>query len=123
MNIKHEVSVEWRGFDYSRNKDKWRVSIGIEDFDYYTGVGLRKDGCGYSYPQTPKTTDIIGSLLLDYDAGAEDFEEFCAEFGYDSDSRKAYATWEACRDNANKVDRLFTPDEIMELREELEAEK
>ena len=118
MNIKHEVSVVRTGYDNIRNMDRWKVTIGVEEFEYWTGIGLRNG----VHPRTPKTVDIIGSLLLDYDAGAEGFEDFCAEFGYNEDSRKAYATWEGCRDNMLKVDRLFTPDEIMELREELEEE-
>lgn len=36
------------------------------------------------------------------------FEEFCSEFGYDSDSRKAYTTWEHANDFACQLRAFFT---------------
>ena len=34
------------------------------------------------------------------------FEEFCSEFGYDTDSRKAYATFKACKKSLAKMERI-----------------
>jgi hypothetical protein len=44
----------------------------------------------------PDAAEILDSLVLDARAGGEDFEGFCGEFGYDTDSRAAWSTWEAC---------------------------
>lgn len=35
------------------------------------------------------------------------FQEFCGEMGYDTDSRKAVAMWEACHEQAAKLARIF----------------
>jgi hypothetical protein len=41
----------------------------------------------------PKLADVLYSLLLDGEAADETFEDWCANYGYDSDSRKAEATF------------------------------
>ena len=63
----------------------------------------------------PEAADVLSSLMLDARTGEETFEDFCSEFGYDEDSRKAYKTWEFCRDFAPKVERFLGED-----REEFE---
>ena len=45
------------------------------------------------------------------------FEEFCSEFGYDEDSRSAEKTFIAVRDQFLNIERLFTHEEMDELRE------
>jgi len=40
------------------------------------------------------------------------FEDFCCDFGYDTDSRKAFATWQACLEQSRKLQTIFTQDEI-----------
>lgn len=49
---------------------------------------------------------VLYSLLSDSQAGSESFEEFCSNFGYENDSRKAYKTWEACVKNSNDFKRV-----------------
>lgn len=41
--------------------------------------------------------DVLHSLIMDTQAGSESFPEFCSTMGCDEDSRKAFATWEACQ--------------------------
>ena len=43
-------------------------------------------------------------------SGKMDFSEFCSEFGYDTDSRKAEKTWKACKRSTVKFERLYTGD-------------
>jgi hypothetical protein len=45
--------------------------------------------------------------LSDAQAGEQTFEDFCAEFGYDPDSRKAEKTWQACRLVTKNMKRLL----------------
>ena len=45
----------------------------------------------------PQAADALDSLKADASSAADDFESWADEYGYDTDSRKAYATWEACR--------------------------
>lgn len=52
----------------------------------------------------PRIASIVHSLLLD--AGALDcfdFKDWCGEYGYDTDSRKAFETYTACLENAIKL--------------------
>jgi hypothetical protein len=46
---------------------------------------------------TPKIADVLYCLLSDSQSGSQSFEDFCSDFGYDTDSRKAHATWETCK--------------------------
>ncbi len=48
---------------------------------------------------------------------ADTFEDFCGDFGYDTDSRKAHATFELCRNFARRIKAFFTEEEITALEE------
>jgi hypothetical protein len=43
-------------------------------------------------------------------SGEQDFESFCADFGYDTDSRKAEKIWNACRASNRKAKRIIDGD-------------
>jgi hypothetical protein len=45
------------------------------------------------------------------------FEDFCAEYGYDEDSRKAERTFRTCADFARRINAFFTADELEKLAE------
>ncbi|MDE2020999.1 MAG: hypothetical protein KGJ13_11735 [Patescibacteria group bacterium] len=45
------------------------------------------------------------------------FEDFCADFGYDTDSRRAFEVYTAVQEEAAKVRRFFTAEELEELQE------
>lgn len=103
-----------------------------EEFDYFTGLGLRKapewkfGAPGYdggkpprpgtllhekwmkgAKPVPPHPADVLHSLILDSDAAEQTFAQWCGEFGYDTDSREALATYEACQENTDKLRRVF----------------
>lgn len=44
-----------------------------------------------------------------------DFADFCACFGYDEDSRKAWKVWKACERSHNKAVQLFGEDYANEI--------
>ena len=48
---------------------------------------------------------------------ADSFEDFCDEFGYDTDSRIAKATYNAMLEQDHMLRRLFTTDELEKLAE------
>ncbi len=64
--------------------------------------GRKRLTCGYSQGPAcegePKTVDVLGCLVMDAAAGNSEytFEEFCSNFGYDTDSRKAEKIYKAC---------------------------
>ena len=70
-------------------------------FDFWQGSAIRED---------PDAHGCLDCLLSDAQAGEQDFEEFCSETGYDSDSRKAEATWKACQKTAKAMRRLLGDD-------------
>jgi len=45
------------------------------------------------------------------------FEEFCANFGYDTDSRRSEKTWKACVDQYLNLVNRYSPDELAALSE------
>jgi hypothetical protein len=96
----------------------WRVTLkrGAEAvrINFHRGTGHAKDGV----PTPPKLSDVIFALLNDWQGGRETFKSFCSLFGYDTDSRKAFKIWEACKANSDKLHKLFSPDEIEELEED-----
>lgn len=47
----------------------------------------------------------------------ETFEDFCSEYGYDEDSRKAWATFKRCDAFRQRLQRFFTEDELTALAE------
>jgi len=62
----------------------------------------------------PNAYDVL-ACLTKYEVGA--FEDFCNEYGYDTDSRKAEKTYLAVKDEWLNVSRLFNDSEIEQLQE------
>lgn len=65
--------------------------------------------------ENPTEYDIL-ACLQKYDVGT--FEDFCAEFGYDEDSRRAEKTYKAVVKEYNNVIRLF--DDVLEELQEIQ---
>ena len=66
------------------------------------------------YPIAPTAYDVLACLTKN-DPGT--FEDFCSEFGYDEDSRKAEKIYNAILDEWKNVCALFTDEEIEQLQE------
>ena len=54
----------------------------------------------------PKIDDVLYALIMDAEALDYTFEDWCSNCGYDTDSRKAFATYEACKANGEKLKRI-----------------
>jgi hypothetical protein len=65
-------------------------------------------------PVAPNEYDVL-ACLTKYDPGT--FENFCGDFGYDTDSKTAEKTYSAVCDEYKNVQALFTDAEIEELSE------
>jgi hypothetical protein len=63
---------------------------------------------------TPDAYSVL-ACLQKYDPGT--FENFCGDFGYDLDSRKAEKTYKAVVREWEKNERFFTNSELTELQE------
>jgi hypothetical protein len=66
----------------------------------------------------PKAADVLHSLALDAEAiEYSSFEEWASNFGYDPDSRKAEAIYQACLSTALKLRNGLGDENLQKLRE------
>lgn len=130
--------------------DEWRFICTREEsdvhvtFDFFTGPGLRdlpawglkagwrggpaprpgsvlhQEWVASAKPKAPHAADLLHSLISDSSAAEQSFASWCSEYGYDTDSRKALATYEECQRNADKLRKLFKADELAALSEALQ---
>ena len=122
-NILENIEIEseyignavWRPFS-SHRFDKWEVflhrrkSDSVHVFflgDFHLGEG--------NNGREPELREVIFALLSDGQAGSLSFEDFCFDFGYDTDSRRAFAVWEACKESGEKLRKIFSSVEIEHL--------
>jgi hypothetical protein len=107
----------------------WRVTLTLGDrshaTDYKTGVGhvnpmpsrfmpneaqpTREKWWRINHkgPKRPSAADIISALMSDASSGADTFEDFCSNLGYDTDSRRAMDTYLACQAASTAMRRLL----------------
>jgi hypothetical protein len=89
---------------FAPGSNAWRVTLRYRGrrltVPFYTGPALGE----------PDAADVISCLISDTSAGEQSFEDFCSDFGYDQDSRRAEATWKACANLAPKVRGLLGED-------------
>jgi hypothetical protein len=86
--------------------------VGNTDHAYKYEVTLRRGDFemtvdwtqGYACESEVDAENVVAALLREAEYADWDFDEFCAELGYDPDSRKAYAS---CKANAAKLPRLL----------------
>jgi hypothetical protein len=86
---------------------KCRLSRGRKSYTFNFGQSIAAGA------EEPSMYDIL-ACLTKYDVGS--FEDFCSEFGYDTDSRTAERTYKAVLKEWAGVERLFS-DILEELQE------
>lgn len=100
--------------DWRRTATKYNCKLSFKNksivLDYYMGA---------AHTKAPTKKDILYSLVMD-DVSDMDFEEFCFNFGYDTDSITALKTFEACQKQTKELYNTFSIEEIGILRELLE---
>ncbi len=96
--------------------DSWHFTIKGQSFEYYTGTGHRKTGTAI----TPPIAGLLYSIIIDGSSADSTFEDWCSDFGYDTDSRKALETYLACQQNATKFRKIFTAEQREKLQELLQ---
>lgn len=65
-------------------------------------------------PKAPTPYDVLASITK-YDPGS--FENFCGDYGYDSDSRKAEKTYQAVKKEFEELQKLYNDRELEMLAE------
>lgn len=109
-------SIKYLGIQETNNGKHftWLVTINGENIQYKTGLGhvqFVKFTNSESKPKVPRLRDILYALAQDAQSGLELFQDFCDNLGYDSDSRKALAIYEACQENALKLRKIMIKSE------------
>ena len=79
-----------------------------ETFDYH--ISILDTEKGKKALADEDHIDAFYCFLGDAISGSQSFEVFCAELGYDEDSRKAEKIWKACQEATQKADNLSIGD-------------
>lgn len=91
--------------DWQQKATGWHCTLRYQgrqhSFDFWQGPAISGE---------PDCSGVLECLLSDAQAGEQSFDEFCSEFGYDQDSRKAEKTWEACQKTTVAIKRLLGND-------------
>lgn len=80
--------------------------------------------CSIAKPEFEKEYDVLNAFycfVSDALSGLESFDNFCGEFGYDTDSRKAEKIYKACKRAYAKFERVsgYSDDEMYDFINEL----
>ena len=136
---KHRPSVEHRALTVSANEGTPAMDQTTGRYRYVYNVTVRSDATGasvrFTYHDSIANYDegkrgLAGDDLLyafwsfvsDASAGSQPFDDFCADFGYDADSRTARATWRACLSAARRLGTLYhEPTDPADVLEQLES--
>ena len=59
-----------------------------------------------SKPVKPEIDDVLYCLVMDCSACDMSFDDWCFDFGYDTDSRKALETYLTCQNNGTRIRKL-----------------
>lgn len=62
---------------------------------------------GPAHTAEPTAADVLACVCSDARADEQSFEEWCSEYGYDADSRKAEQTYKACAAMGPRVRRFL----------------
>jgi hypothetical protein len=128
--------------DGKRPMDAWACTFTRGEksitFDYFTGIGCRKvpawgsaaaprigtllhaQWVAQAEPQAPNPADVLHCALSDAEACGRSFQSWCGDYGYDTDSRKAFATYEACQREGDKLRGFFSREELARFATELQ---
>ena len=85
--------------------NKYKITISYQKrkgtFEFTDSVQNTNEG------NEPKKEDVMSCLVMDYTSDMNNFEDFCNEFGYGTDSIKAEKIFKAVKKNAEKMQRIY----------------
>jgi hypothetical protein len=110
-----EFIADFKKHDYYFPEDKeqrdiYRITLKNKLHTYRFNFGQSIANTGIC----PKPYDVL-VCLQKYEVGS--FENFCGDFGYDMDSRKAFKIYKAVMKEWKNVELLFSPEQIELLQE------
>ena len=65
----------------------------------------------------PEPHNLIACLIMDTNGTDQTFEQWAEDLGYDTDSREAERTYNACRETARKLAAILSPEQRAEAEE------
>ena len=81
----------------------WKVTIRMGKRRLTTSYRM-----GMAHTGEPDVASVVYSLISDYQCARDSsFEDFCFEYGYNLDSRKAEKTFKQCRATGPKLEKLL----------------
>ena len=117
MNVKFKATFLKYGQhfdDDKQSRDIYKVTFRRDKNSFSLIFGQSINESTGNGGNAPEEYDVL-SCLQKYDVGS--FENFCGDFGYDVDSRKAEKTYKAVCKEFEKVSKFFTDAEIEQLQE------
>lgn len=107
IKLKDNKKAIWEDKNESRERHHYQVTLknskGACVFDFFGSINDFEQG------KEPSEYDILA--CLDYHT-SNSFENFCADFGYDSDSRKTNKIWKSSLKQSNELRAIFTDEQI-----------
>lgn len=64
--------------------------------------------------KVPRVKDILWSLYMDASGAQESFEDWCSNYGYDTDSRRALNMYFACQESGHKLRKIMKSKNYLE---------
>lgn len=101
-------TIKGKTFDYFTGLAH-RQAIGFDkkEYEHLSRSNINEHGLRHllkiSRATLPDIEELFYCLYLDSSAESMAFSDWCADFGYDTDSRKALKTYEDCQENAVKM--------------------
>ena len=114
---KHDIASGGRAPEFVTRGRTYSLTITNARGDVWNNVAYEV-GSGLTYDKRgrtvhPTVADVLNSLTLDASCVEYlSFGDWCDEFGYDTDSRKALEMFIACGETASNISRMFTPVEL-----------
>lgn len=102
-----EKAMKEAGQDLHKFKKIAAMEIGEGTMSSLNGLTIKG-------PTVPNSYDVL-SCMTKYDPGS--FEDFCGEYGYDVDSRKAEKTYNLVKREYDELCKLYNDEEMQELGE------
>ena len=93
FNFKLVRAADVNGKSWEEKANQFLVSINGETFDFYMG----------SQKHEPTLDACLYALCMDAEAEKMTFEEWCQEFGFNSDSIKDLKTYQQCVENGRRL--------------------
>ncbi len=119
---KHGITLAVETADNNPNMDEWKgaqhykVTLQRKTADNHRRAYTLYFSHGSARSDKPTAESVIECLQADQSCEYNTFEEFCAEFGYSNDSRKAERTYNAIIKQCEKLEKFLGFDLLDELK-------